>query len=133
MASFNLIDNSPQVLAALENQIKAALEACGQQAVTHSKQNITSAGRRRSGTLINSMDHLVREKTCYIGTNTRYAIYNEVGTGIYAGGRQTPWSYQDEQGNWHRTRGMKGIHFLKNAVAGHASEYIGIIKQYLKR
>lgn len=129
-------DNSDEILRALETKIQAALEACGQQAVSHAKQNITAAGRIDTGALRNSVNHLVKDDTCYVGTNQEYAIYNEVGTGIYAeggGGRQSPWSYKDAKGNWHRTRGMAGIHFLKNAIANNTSEYKQTIEQKLKK
>ena len=85
--------------------------------------------------LRNSMNHLVQGEDCYVGTNQEYAIYHEFGTGIYCeggGGRQTPWTYQDAHGEWHRTRGLRPIHFLKNAIAEHTSEYQQIIEQQLK-
>ena len=34
--------------------------------------------------------------TSEIGPTVDYGIYVEMGTGIYAGGRQTPWRYQDK-------------------------------------
>ena len=131
-----VIDNSAEVLQELERKVQAALEACGQQAVSHAKQNITAAGRVDTETLRNSVNHIVQNDICYVGTNTDYAIYNEFGTGIHAEGgkgRKTPWAYQDNKGKWHRTSGMKPIHFLKNAIANHINEYKGIIEQYLKR
>lgn len=45
--------------------------------------------------------------TSEVGPTAPYGIYVEMGTGIYAGGRQTPWHYQDAKGNWHTTRGQK--------------------------
>ena len=128
-------DNSPQVLQDLRNKIEAALEACGNQAVSHAKNIIAAASRIDSSNLHNRIDHLVQGNDCYVGTNVEYAIYHEFGTGIYCdggGGRQTPWSYQDAHGDWHRTRGIKPIHFLKNAIAAHTSEYQQIIEQQLK-
>ena len=139
MADFTVIDNRRAVMAALQDAAEAGLEACGQQAESHAKQNVTKAGRiGATGALRNEISHMVdaAEKSVYIGTNTEYAIFNEIGTGIYlegGGGRQTPWSYQDAKGQWHRTRGMTPIHFLKNAVANHVSEYKAILTQFLKR
>ena len=129
-------DNTAEVLRELETKIAAALEACGNQAVSHAKQNITEAGREDTGAMRNSITHQVEGDTCYVGTNIEYAIYNEYGTGVFADsgkGRQTPWSYQDEKGKWHRTKGMKPIHFLKNAIANHISEYKSIIEDKLKK
>ena len=130
-----VVDNTDKILKELEQQCKAALEACGNQAVTHAKQNITSAGRVDTGALRNSISHQVEDDTCYVGTNQEYAIYNEYGTGIYVEdgtGRQSPWAFQDKNGEWHMTHGMKPIHFLKNALADHVDEYKKIIEQQLK-
>lgn len=131
----SLTDNSDEILNALEEQVEAALEAVGNQAVSYAKQNIASAGRVNTGALQNSISHLVMDKDVYVGTNQSYATFNEVGTGIYAeggGGRQTPWAYQDGAGNWHMTRGMKAIHFLKDAVANNIDTFRAIIQRYLK-
>lgn len=136
--SVKVTDYTVEVLDAFEEAIEAALEAVGQQAVTHAKQNLKAAGRSDTGTLRNSITHKVQmsEKAVYVGTNVHYAIYNEMGTGIYAdggGGRKTPWRYQDAKGNWHTTRGIKPTHFLKNAAQDHAEEYRGIVKRYLEK
>jgi len=129
------VDNTDKILKELEQQCKAALEACGNQAVLHAKSNITSSGRVDTGALRNSISHQVQDDTCYVGTNQEYAIYNEYGTGIYVEngtGRQSPWAFQDKNGEWHMTHGMKPIHFLKNALAEHVDEYKKIIEQQLK-
>lgn len=136
-------DNTEEAIRELETKIQAALEAVGNQAVSHAKQNITAGVPRNAdswytptGNLKNSMTHIVKGDTCYVGTNNEYAIYNELGTGVYADGgkgRKTPWMYKDDQGNVHITRGMKPLHFLKNAVMNNIKEYKAIFEQYLKR
>lgn len=128
-----VISHRFEVLEALETQARAALEACGNQAVSHAKQNITAAGRIDTGRLINSMTHLVEDDTCTVGTNVEYAIYHEVGSGIYGenGGRQTPWAFKDINGEWHLTHGVKPTHFLRDAIADNVAEYEQIIHQYL--
>lgn len=139
MSKINITaDHTGDVLNALYWQAQAALEACGNQAVSHAKRNITSAGRVDTGAMRNSMNHKVvaSEYTCYVGTNQEYAVYHEYGTGVYAEGgkgRKTPWMYVDAKGEGHWTRGMKPIHFLKNAIQDHADEYKSIIEQQLKK
>ena len=137
VADVNLTDNTQQIQQELQTKIQAALEAAGNQAVSHAKENIASAGRiGATGDLRNKMNHMVVGQECYVGTDVSYAIYNEVGTGIYlegGGGRNTPWSYQDEHGDWHTTRGIKPIHFLKNAIQDHVDEYKAIIEEELKK
>lgn len=56
---------------------------------------------------------------CYtstIGTNKEYAIYVEKGTGIHAGGRQTPWRYQGSNGQWYTTKGQPPQPFMEPGV-----------------
>ena len=129
-------DNTAELLSALETQVEAALEACGNQAVSHAKKNITEASRVDTGAMRNSISHEVDGSTCYVGTNIEYAIYHEYGTGIYAdggNGRKTPWFYVDEKGVGHWTRGIKPIHFLKNAISDNISEYKEILTEYLSK
>lgn len=136
------MDNSGLVLSELSNQIEAALEAVGNQAVSHAKQNVTKGVPRNAdswytpkGALRNSINHVVNGDTCYVGTNLEYAIYNEYGTGIYAEGgkgRHSPWVYRSKDGTYHKTRGMIPLHFLKNAMQDNLEQYKKIIEQHLK-
>lgn len=124
-------DNSDKVLAEFQAAILRALERCGSQAEGYAKD----LAPVDTGNLRNSISHKVDdgEPAVYIGSNTSYAPYVELATGIYAeGGRPTPWVYQDENGNWHWTRGNKAQPFLKPAVADHAKEYQSIIKTELE-
>ena len=93
--SITLTDNSDLYLNALSERIETALEAVGQQAESHAKRNLTAAGKRKTGDLINSMDHEVRtsEDAVYIGSNLEYAPYVEHGTGKFGdnGGTGNGW------------------------------------------
>lgn len=126
-----------EIQEACKESIETALEAIGLQCEGYAKDNITAAGRVDTGALRNSITHeaVPSENAVYIGSNLEYAIYNEVGTGIYAeggGGRKTPWAYEDDKGVWHRTVGMKPIHFLKHAASDHTDEYQAIAEKYLR-
>lgn len=124
-------DNSEEILDAFQEAIVRALEKCGLTAEAYAKKLCPVD----TGNLRNSISHSVdeQEAAAYIGSNTSYAPYVELATGIYAdGGRPTPWVYQDENGNWHWTRGNKAQPFLKPAVADHAKEYQSIIKTELE-
>lgn len=125
-------DNSKAVLAAMQQAVERGLEKCGLVAEGYAKK----LAPVDTGNLRNSISHKVdpEEPAVYIGTNSSYAAYQEFGTGIYTeGGRDTPWVYQDEKGNWHWTRGNKAQPFLKPAVADHARQYRQIIEQELKK
>ena len=72
-----------------------------------------------TGDLRNSITHEVNDGVGIVGTNKEYAPYVEYGTGIFAvegNGRDTPWSYQDDEGNWHTTVGQKPQPFLEPAA-----------------
>lgn len=127
-------DNSDETLAKVGEAAEAALEACGLQATSHAKQNITAASRVNTGAMRNSITHRVSGNNCYIGTNISYAKFHEMGTGVHiSGGRKSPWAYQDGNGNWHMTRGVPPIHFLKHAAEDHVAEYKAIFQQYLQK
>lgn len=103
--STTFIDNSADYITRMNQACEAALEACGNKAVSYAKKNITEDVPRRAdswytptGALKNSISHLVKmtESTVYIGTNMSYAKYNEFGTGIYAdegNGKQGFWVF----------------------------------------
>lgn len=125
------IDNSAMVLEEFEAACLRALERCGMQGEGYAKDLCPVD----TGNLRNSISHRVDEgeKAAYIGTNNEYAPYVELATGIYTeGGRQDPWVYQDDKGNWHWTRGNPAQPFLKPAVAGYKQTYRNIIEDELK-
>ena len=124
-------DNSKEVLEAMQQAAVRALEKCGLTAEGYAKKLCPVD----TGNLRNSITHTVDEEepAAYIGSNTEYAAYVELGTGKYvSGGRPTPWVYQDEKGNWHRTHGQKAQPYLKPAVADNANTYRKIIEDELK-
>ena len=124
-------DYSADVLNEFHDAVLRALERCGEQAEGYAKDLVPVD----TGNLRNSITHVVdnAELAAYVGTNTSYAIYVEMGTGIYTeGGRPTPWVYQDDNGNWHWTRGNPAQPFLKPAVADHPQTYSNIIKDELE-
>ena len=124
-------DNSGRILEEFASAVVRALERCGSQAEGYAKDLCPVD----TGNLRNSIAHTVDEEepAAYIGTNTSYAAYVELGTGVHTdGGRPTPWVYQDDNGNWHWTRGNPAQPFLKPAVADHPQTYRNIIKDELE-
>ena len=124
-------DNSKEVIEAMQQAVVRALEKCGLTAEGYAKKLCPVD----TGNLRNSITHTVDEEepAAYIGSNAEYAAYVELGTGKYvSGGRPTPWVYQDEKGNWHRTNGQKAQPYLKPAVSDHANTYRNIIEDELK-
>lgn len=129
--NIKITDNSGLAREALEAACLRALEKCGLTADGYAKLLCPVD----TGNLRNSIAHQVQptELACYIGTNSEYGAYVELGTGkYYPGGRPTPWVYQDAQGNWHLTHGQRAQPYLKPAVADHAAQYLDIIEGELK-
>ena len=130
LKDLKITDNSDLVGAELRMAVARALERCGMAAESFAK-DLCPVGIYQGGTLRNSITYKVDtgKQEAWVGTNVEYAPYVELGTGIYyPGGRQTPWSYQDAEGNWHRTSGQEPQPFIKPAVADHAQTYRNIIK-----
>lgn len=101
-----ITDNSPEVLAAAKTAIARALWAVGAAAEGHAKENApVDTGRLR-----NSITHKEDEKSSAIGSNVEYAAAQELGT----------------------SRGIRGKHYLQNAVANHTDEYKNLIVESLK-
>ena len=126
-------DNSGKILDEFRDATLRALEKCGLTAEAYAKKLCPVD----TGSLRNSISHTVDdgEPAAYVGTNSEYAPYVELGTGIYAeggGGRPTPWVYQDAKGDWHMTHGQRAQPYLKPAVADHAQQYRDIIEGELK-
>lgn len=65
-------------------------------------------------------------------TPLEYAPYVEYGTGLFAenGGRMdVPWNYQDDEGNWHSTNGMKPQPFMMPAFYENREKILQLIKE----
>ena len=65
-----------------------------------------------------------------IFTPLEYAPYIEYGTGLFAedGGRQTPWSYQDDEGNWHTTKGQHPRPYMRPALTENRDQILETLK-----
>lgn len=126
------VSHAQEVLAELDLKKRAALEAVGIQSASHAQATYTQYGRIDTDFMRGSTSHQVNGDTVYVGTNAKYAIYHEVGTGVFVpGGRKTPWAYQTPDGEWHRTRGVSPTHAIKNSIANHIAEIKQIIKSVL--
>lgn len=85
-----------------------------------------------NGDLRRSITSKVVGDTGVVYTPLEYAPYVEFGTGLFAesGGRtDVPWRYQDDEGEWHTTSGMKPSPYMRPALHENREE----IKRILKR
>lgn len=65
-------------------------------------------------------------------TPLEYAPYVEFGTGLFAesGGRNdVPWSYQDDEGNWHTTKGQRPQPYMRPAIDNNREKIVRMIKE----
>ena len=105
MSNVKFIDNSDEVLSALDHGVHNALEAIGMTAERYTKEKTpVDTGRLR-----NSMAHAVKDDSVYIGTNVEYGPYVEFGT-----------------------RRNKAHHMLQMAATGHSDEYKALAKMALE-
>ena len=102
--TINVENNANLVLTELEHEMEKALVKCGLQAQTFAK----SLCPVDTGNLRNSISYIVEGDTVYIGTNTEYAPYVELGT------------YK-----------MAARPYLEPAISGHIGTYESIIKSEL--
>lgn len=154
-----LEDHSDEVYKELEAACQRALEKCGLVGEGYAKKLCPVD----TGNLHNSITHTVSdgEKAAYIGTNSEYATYVEMGTGVYGpahtsgywvyvvGGTSNKSKHPGKRYTFeeakrivailrkkgldaHMTDGRKAIPFIKPAVANHAEQYQKIIKRELK-
>lgn len=68
-------------------------------------------------------------------TPLEYAPYIEYGTGLFAeeqGRSDVPWHYQDDEGNWHSTSGIKPHPYLRPALSENREAVLRILKGALK-
>ncbi len=135
-ADITLKDNSIEIKKLMKKAVKRGLDAIGENAEGYAKKSITKADRIDTSELRNSITYRVKGDSVYIGTNVEYALWHEVGTGIYASdgqGRKEPWGYTDkETGETHWTVGVKPIHYLRDAATKHSDEYKGLMKDSLE-
>lgn len=114
--SVELQDFSIQVKNAMEDKAIAFLEEAASEIESAAKRN----SRVDTGQLKGSWTHLVDESAleATIGSPLENAIWEEFGTGEYAAegnGRKGGWSYQDDAGDWHYTKGKKPNRTLQRA------------------
>lgn len=112
----------------LDDAVAAALERVGSAAEGFA----ADLAPVDSGLLRQKMTHIVDDNSVTVGSPLEYAAYVEFGTGKYAsGGRNTPWVYKDDKGNWHYTHGQRAQPFLKPALQNNIKTYQAIIKDEL--
>ena len=87
-----------------------------------------------NGELRRSITSKVENNEGIVFTPLKYAPYVEFGTGLFAeeGGRKdVPWCYQDDEGEWHSTSGMKPHPYMRPALEENREKILSILKESL--
>lgn len=133
MAKIIFEDYSIKVKEAIDDSINVALEECAGELESQVKRN----SRVRTGKTKNSFRHVVDEEKhiATVGSSDENSIWEEFGTGEYAlngNGRKGGWSYKDEKGDWHYTKGKTPSRAFWNAYTSLKSKLIKRIQNALK-
>lgn len=91
-----------------------------------------------TGRLKKSIDHYVDKKEMigYVGTNAKYAVFVEFGTGEFAEngkGRKGGWVYQSEDGKWYFTYGQAPQPYLRPAFRNTKGQVMALAKEVFRR
>ena len=124
LVSIEAVGDTKKVAAAM-GKICALVERAAKQ-----KAPKNTGELRRS--ITSKVDVGASEVTGVIFTPLEYAPYIEYGTGLFAenGGRKdVPWNYQDDEGNWHSTSGMKPQPYMRPALNENREEILRILKE----
>lgn len=119
--------NSIEDIADMD-KLNAALEKACMVVEAAAKQKAPKG----NGELRRSITSKVENGEGVVFTPLEYAPYVEYGTGLFAeeqGRQDVPWSYQDDEGNWHSTKGMKPHPYFRPALEENRDKIIKIIEE----
>ena len=129
------LEGLEEVLGALDNLADASnLNVALGKACALVERSAKQKAPKDKGDLRRSITSKVEGTEGVVYTPSEYAPYVEYGTGLFAegGGRQdVPWNYQDDEGNWHSTSGMKPQPYMRPALNENKEEILRIIKEGL--
>ena len=129
------LEGLEEVLGALDNLADTSnLNAALGKACALVERSAKQKAPKDKGDLRRSITSKVEGTEGVVYTPSEYAPYVEYGTGLFAegGGRQdVPWNYQDDEGNWHSTSGMKPQPYMRPALNENKEEILRIIKEGL--
>ena len=126
-------DYSIKVKGAIDDRINIALEECAGELESAVKRNTRVDTSKTKNSWRHIVDNSRHEAT--IGSAEQNAIWEEFGTGehtLKGNGRKGGWTYKDEKGEWHFTRGKTPSRAFWNAYATMKSKIINHIQQVLK-
>lgn len=129
------LNKTLETLLSTENMTQAMGQACAAVEASAKKKAPKDSGalRRSIASKVETEDRNIQG---VVYTPLEYAPYVEYGTGLFAesGGRtNVPWVYQDDEGNWHSTKGQKPQPFLRPALNENRKTVVKILGGGIKK
>ena len=128
-------DGLNEVLAMLDKPVEPEkLERALMRACLVVERAAKQKAPKGTGELQRSITSKVEDGQGIVYTPLEYAPYVEYGTGLFAeeGGRKdVPWCYQDDEGNWHSTSGMRPHPFMRPALDENREDILRVLREGL--
>ena len=112
------LNKTLETLLSTENMTQAMGQACAAVEASAKKKAPKDSGALRRS-ITSKVEAEGGDIQGIVYTALDYAPYVEYGTGLFAesdGRTDVPWVYQDDEGNWHSTKGQKPQPFLRPAL-----------------
>lgn len=128
---FEGVENLTQRLNKMSDTaaLKKSLEAATLLVERSAKQKVP----KDTGALRRSITSKVEGLEGIIYTPLEYAPYIEYGTGLFAekgnGRKEVPWNYQDDEGKWHSTSGLKPQPFMRPSLDENRQKIVDTLKE----
>lgn len=128
---FEGVENLTQRLNKMSDTaaLKKSLEAATLLVERSAKQKAP----KDTGALRRSITSKVEGLEGIIYTPLEYAPYIEYGTGLFAekgnGRKEVPWNYQDDEGKWHSTSGLKPQPFMRPSLDENRQKIVDTLKE----
>ena len=129
----NILDNLENISSKLDGAVHNGVEKGGNAIQAQCKAECPVDTGELRNSIVEETTGGGGEYTSEIGPTVDYGIYVEMGTGIYAGGRQTPWRYQDSKGQWHTTRGQRPQPYMEPGFEAGKDEAVEILTNEVQK
>lgn len=129
------LNKTLETLLSTENMTQAMGQACAAVEASAKKKAPKDSGALRRS-IASKVEAEGEDIQGVVYTALEYAPYVEYGTGLFAesGGRtNVPWVYQDDEGNWHSTKGQKPQPFLRPALNENRKTVVKILGGGIKK
>lgn len=111
-------------------QLKQSMEKCCAIVEASAKEKAPKDTGELRRSILSRVEETANGVEGVVFTPLEFAPYIEYGTGLFAedGGRQTPWSYQDDEGNWHTTKGQRPQPYMRPALTENHDQILETLK-----